>query len=675
MKTVLVFPPFFLESMYNLAPLGLINVGTALEGRSHQVALIDFVLAVRQGILRTGRDIYEDCAKRILEECPEVVGFSAQCTTYPAVLQIARNIREEDPGVKIVVGGHNASFLDRETLERYPFVDAVVRGEGEITFPELLDDYQAGGQGRGIPGVTCRDGDDILRNPERDLIPSLDVLPLPNYDLAPSLEEYRDACGLPRSIAILEVGRGCPHRCIYCSQSVMWRRRSRTFSVPRLINEMKSLSRGYGAECFLLAYDQFTASRKFVEEFCRAVITEGLSQLPWYCISRLDSVDPDLLGLMREAGCDSMCYGIDSGSERTLAFIHKNIDAGLLYRRVSETAEQGMIPTLSFVIGFPEEEKEDIDATLLMALRTGILGNNNPLIQLPTVLPGTELQHRYGSRVHREVDTYFALGLEFANGHRLDPDERMIDSDPVLFSSFYNMPCAAFPLDSLHLIAEYFPLMVRFYPRTFLLLALELGESISTVFLHWLDWLTERRGREEKTLSLDDCYDLFGRYLEERLTPNRSLKYSHIKDFLHYENIGVKVGARRSDQGGFSADKGLRGRMKPVVSNLVVTGEFDYDMPRIIDDLKNGEFRDRYPLKKTLLVFKQEGEALDVSQINPFVKDFLGLCDGTRTLEAISNALYHRHGEGKERDDFLSGCVEAFEELGGMGWIVCGEDR
>jgi radical SAM superfamily enzyme YgiQ (UPF0313 family) len=119
---------------------------------------------------------------------------------------------------------------------------------------------------------------------------------------------------------------------------------------------MSHLHTEFGAECFLLAYDQFTANRAFVEAFCERVIGAGLNHVPWYCISRLDTVDGALLGLMRKAGCESMCYGIDSGSKRTLAFIRKQVRKEDLYKRVVETAENGLIPTLSFVIGFPEEE-------------------------------------------------------------------------------------------------------------------------------------------------------------------------------------------------------------------------------------------------------------------------------------------------------------------------------
>lgn len=112
--------------MYNLAALGLINLATALKGTLHQVGLIDSVLAIRQRTLEMGRNIHDDCADRILEKAPNLVGFSAQCTTYPAVIQICRNIKNKRPHVKIVIGGQNASFLGRLNFARYPFVDCII---------------------------------------------------------------------------------------------------------------------------------------------------------------------------------------------------------------------------------------------------------------------------------------------------------------------------------------------------------------------------------------------------------------------------------------------------------------------------------------------------------------------------------------------------------------------
>ena len=567
MKIVLVFPPFFLEPMYNLPPLGLINLATGLKNSYHEVVLIDFVLEIRRKTLKMGKDIYGDCAEKILAEAPQVVGFSAQCTTYPSVIQICKVIKDRRPDVKVVIGGHNASFVDQMTLERFPFVDSIVRGEGENTIKELVGAYEEGKNEEGVAGVTYRSGKGVFRNEDRDLLSSLDRLPLPDYSFLSPFSEYRDACELPRSIAILEVGRGCPYRCVYCSESIMWRRLTRTFSVSRLVREIENLHKNFGAECFLLAYDQFTAKRDFVESFCHKVIEKGMNHLPWYCISRLDSVDSSLLELMRRAGCESMCYGIDSGSKKTLSFIRKKIDKGILYQRVVETADQGIIPTLSFVIGFPEEEEKDIDETLVLALRAGIVGNNNPLIQLPTVLPGTDLHSRYRARLVREVDTYFALGLEFDEGRRLKSDEEMIDSHPSIFSSFYNLPCNGKSLEELNLISTYFPLVVRFYPKTFLLLSLDYGESVSGLFLKWLHWLKGKLKQEELYLSPQDCYLHFRHFVSDIMKRKGRPNREHLTDILRYEDLSLEIGKFTSENKAFHIDLDKIKEFKPEKSD------------------------------------------------------------------------------------------------------------
>ena len=428
---------------------------------------------------------------------------------------------------------------------------------------------------------------------------------------------------------------------------------------------MENLHKNFGAECFLLAYDQFTARRRFVESFCGLLIDKKLNYLPWYCISRLDSVDADLLGLMKEAGCESMCYGIDSGSKRTLSFIRKNIDKEILYQRVVETADQGIIPTLSFVIGFPEEEKEDIDETLLIALRTGIVGNSNPLIQLPTVLPGTDLSSKYADRLVREVDTYFALGLEFDKGKRLSSDEELINSDPFIFSSFYNLPCPGRRLEELNLIASFFPLMVQLYPKTFLMLSIESKKSVSGLFIQWLSWLKRHLNREGFSLSPQDCYLHFRKFVSDVVRKTGQPTKRHFPDVLKYETVAIEAGKLTGDKkGNFNIDFSKIHEVIPLKNEMILIEEFDFNLPMVIMDLKVGSFDEQYRPKKTLLVFRQEDDLLHVSEINPFARDFLGLCDGRATLDAISKALYNSYGEDMGPKEFFDSCVEGLRILG-----------
>ena len=608
--------------------------------------------------------IYDDCADMILEKNPHVVGFSAQCTTYPAVIRIAKRLKEAARDTIIMVGGHNSSFVDIRTLEQYPFIDVIVRGEAEKTVLELIDVLEKNQGLREVAGITWRDGSRVVQNDDRELIENLDELPTADYGFLPSFQAYRDACDLPRSIAILEVGRGCPHRCVYCSESLMWRRKTRTYSIERLVREMDHLRNNFGAECFLLAYDQFTANRQFVTDFCDEVIRKGLNGLPWYCISRLDTVDEDLLVHMREAGCESMCYGIDSGSKRTLAFIRKKIDHSVLYRRVVETTNQGIVPTLSYVVGFPEEEQSDIDETLKLALRTGILGNINTLIQMPTVLPGTELQAGYGNKLVREIDTYFALGLEFDNGRRLAGDEALINADPGIFSSFYNVPCRGMDLHSLNSIASFFPLIVNLYPKSFFLLSLKSGLQPSNLFFHWLDWLKKKLDLATPSLSPRICYQHFGPFMRELIEETGTHLYEHINEIEHYETAAIEVGKHDLFDHNFYIDLNYLRELRPVLNDAVLVKDFSYNIPVIIEDMKKGIFREEYPRRHTTLIFTQEDSQLEVVEINNFGKDLIALCDGTESIRSISDRLYLHYGSKMDFEKFHQECLEAARSLG-----------
>ena len=186
-----------------------------------EVSVIDLVLALRMKAIPLSASIYEESARMILREEPDLVAFSVQCATFPAVIRLAEILKQRKPGIRIVAGGHDVSFVAERTLGRFPWFDAVVRGEGEITVRELVAAYAGGGNEAGVDGVTWRRGLEIVNNRERELIPNLDDLPVPDYSLVPGLDVYRDACAIPRAIAILEAGRGCPHRCVYCAYPVL----------------------------------------------------------------------------------------------------------------------------------------------------------------------------------------------------------------------------------------------------------------------------------------------------------------------------------------------------------------------------------------------------------------------------------------------------------------------
>jgi hypothetical protein len=366
-----------------------------------------------------------------------------------------------------------------------------------------------------------------------------------------------------------------------------------------------------------------------------------------------------------------MCYGIDSGSKRTLAFIRKDIDREVLFDRVRETTEAGIVPTLSFVIGFPEESRQDLEATLELALKSAATGNTNILVQLATILPGTELYEKYRRRLVREVDTYFSLGIEFDQGKRIASDDALIDSDPAIFSSFYNVPCPAATHEELNETTSYFTIIATLYPRSFLLLSLELNRPILDLFFGFLDRVAEdtttRRqdpspptGKlAQRWLTPQACLTHFSDFASESLARHDILVREYIPEVVKYETCLLDAGQAGPPPSPFHIDPSRIGGLKPLRNAKTLIERFTFDIPNLILEFKCGHFPANCPRKAVFLAFTHAPGGTQVRQINEFGFDFLRLCDGQSTLEQIADQLYPKYGANKEREEFAAMCAEA----------------
>jgi hypothetical protein len=377
---------------------------------------------------------------------------------------------------------------------------------------------------------------------------------------------------------------------------------------------------------------------------------------------------------MRAAGCESMCYGIDSGSARTLAFIDKRIDREILFERVRQTTDLGLVPTLSFVIGFPEEQSEDLDATLELALWCGIQGNVNPLVQLPTVLPGTELHRRYGDRLVRGAATYFALGLEFSDGRRLPADEALIGSDPELFGSFWTLPCPGLPLAELHRLAEGFPLLVTLFAKSFLLLGRALQLPPTILFRDFESDRQRRCGAE--VLSAATCHAHFPDFVRSRLAqlPGDGA-WAHLAEVLDYELQAIAVARFAKGQKPGNIDLQRLDQWQPRRPANVSIAAFRYDLPAIVADLKAGKVRERYPERPSRLVFRQGGAQLEVLAVDAFGFALLALSDGAARIPELAGRLQPGHGRGASPSEFMANCQEACRQLVDLGLLEAGSPR
>lgn len=277
-------------------------------------------------------------------------------------------------GAVTIAFGTHVTPLARETLEAFPSLDYVIRGEPEWTLRELigaLDEAQngvcAGGPGEAealshIQGLTYRHAGNVVTNVDREF-GDLDDLPLPLHHLLP-LDRYR----LPMvrgKYAFVTTSRGCPGRCTYCIKHVMWQNSVRMRSPERILEELHVLA-SLDVPNVHFEADLFTVNRQQVLDICRMMADEGLD-IRWTCNSRVDTVDPELLRAMSRAGCWMIAWGIESGCLDILRRAKKGTTPEKAEQALRWSREAGIGNWGYFIIGLPGETDETIRRTVRFA--------------------------------------------------------------------------------------------------------------------------------------------------------------------------------------------------------------------------------------------------------------------------------------------------------------------
>jgi radical SAM superfamily enzyme YgiQ (UPF0313 family) len=410
--------------------LGLLSLASVLRSAGHQIALIDVNRAVENGLLPLDHSYYNCVAERIIAEDPMLVGFSTMCNSYHITLRMAEALKKRLPNVPIILGGPQASVVDEQTLRSFPFIDLILRGEAEITLPLLIEELAAGRKEYKTRGVTWRAHNEIVRNPDSPLLPDLDSLPMPAYDLLPD-----DA----NQTGILDAGRGCPFRCTFCSTSLFWKRRFRLKSIDRILEEMRWLKHHYGARTFTFQHDMFTLNKRRIHEFCDRLIDENW-EITWGCSARVDCVTPELLEHMARAGCNAIFYGVETGSPRMQQLIRKNLKLEQAWDTINATVKFGISPTVSFIAGFPDETEADLRQTLLMIQRLIAVPKVSVQLHLLGPEPGT-LDYE-NNRERLRLDHYHS---DIAGTVYRFLEPQWFREYAQLFSSFYYYETPAMP--------------------------------------------------------------------------------------------------------------------------------------------------------------------------------------------------------------------------------------
>ncbi|NPA47506.1 MAG: radical SAM protein [Thermococci archaeon] len=377
MNVLLVSPPTdsAIKSIIGTTgpPLGLAYLASMVR-EEHEVRIVDSL----------AEDLdFSDVVRIMKRFDPDVVGITSTTSMiYDAyrVAEIAKSLNENS---FVVMGGPHVTFVPERTLKECRYVDAVVRGEGELTFKELLDRLERGENLKGLPGLSYRNDGGVVNNPPRPLIKNVDDIPMPAYDLLP-MERYRAGNS---QFGVVMTSRGCPFNCVFCSSSLQFGKRWRGHSVERVIEELSMLRNEYGIREVEFLDDTFTLNRRRAMEIAKAIVREGLD-VSWSASSRVDTFSEDVGREMKRAGCHTVYFGIESGSERTLKFIGKGITLDKAKAAVKTAKRVGLRVLGSFVIGFPDETRKDVEKTIRFSKRVGV---DFAQFTIATPYPGTRL--------------------------------------------------------------------------------------------------------------------------------------------------------------------------------------------------------------------------------------------------------------------------------------------
>lgn len=390
-KIILIIPPQSETTTKDHLPsIGVGYLAAVLEKNNYQVRIIDSLI--------DGLDNVQTVDAALGEE-PFLVGVNANTHNRFNAIEIIKGIKKKSNNeVFTVAGGPHFTPTAKDALINIPSLDFVVRGEGEETLLELVNqlvkDCKINPDNlKKINGLTFQSGAEIISNPNRDFIKNLDELPSPAWHLF-NMDKYNARLeGIVKYRAVgLMSSRGCPHDCIFCVNSAFWKKIFRRHSPKRFVDEIEFLYKNYGFRAFDFWDDTMTIFRPHIEEICRLIIERNLP-IKWYSRARVDTVDYKLLSLMKRAGCESISFGVESGSERIIKMINKKITLEQVRSIAKVCKELDLNTKFFFIYSLPSENENDLICTLdLMDELRSYSSKFHCYAGIARIYPGTNLE-------------------------------------------------------------------------------------------------------------------------------------------------------------------------------------------------------------------------------------------------------------------------------------------
>lgn len=381
-------------------PLGILYMASVLQNHGIEVSALDQA-AERYSL--------KDTVNWVKKEDPDILGFSTLTSSSRTAALIAKEVKEENPNITTVFGNFHATFNAERILANYPYVDIIVRGEGEETSLELAKCLEKGNPLKTVLGITFRNKNHIVPTPDRPLIKDLDSIPFPDRDLL-DVEYHSAIVGAnvaPKKFTSILSSRGCIYRCRFCGCTKFARNRWRPRSAEDTLKELELLvSEGYRQ--FLFVDDSFTMNPKRVTKLCREITKEKMD-IQWICEGRVDHCSYEMLRAIAKAGCRVMYFGIESANQRILDYYRKQTTPEQA-EKAAKTARKAGIEILvgSFIVGAPIETRQEIVNTLKFPKKLGV---DIPQFNILGAFPGNDIWEELRAKGILDEDKYWETGV------------------------------------------------------------------------------------------------------------------------------------------------------------------------------------------------------------------------------------------------------------------------
>jgi len=414
-------------------PLGPLYLVTALENAGFSVDFRDYQLCEAEEPL-VPESLADFCA-----DPGKVIGLSCMANLLPFTILAAKLIKERFPDRVLVLGGVGPKAVEKEILERFPWIDVVAHGEGEVSSVQLLRALLDRAELDVVPGICFRKNGSVVLTEQADRIEDLEGIGYPAFQQI----DFANYAGHN-----MVTSRGCPYECTFCSVAPVWGRIPH-FRTPRgIVREMKKLHEEFGVKLFLFQDEFFVSSKERVIEFCDELRRAG-PEIKWKAFARVNLADAETMRAMAESGCVEIRFGIESGSNRILERTKKGFTIEEAIKVVSEAVLFFPRVDTFFIWGFPFETMEDFNQTIFQMISFRLIGARI-LPSLLCLLPQTDIYREYRDKAELKfypglLPEYMLTGHEICDDGHLQVSDRhefifdFVQQHPDLFPGFFHI--------------------------------------------------------------------------------------------------------------------------------------------------------------------------------------------------------------------------------------------